>query len=114
MQGSPLASLLSLFLFLLMFQLFGRYVLDYALDPDALSIRLFRTLRVMRIRYDDISEVRLQSGMGLAFSLFSLHLNNRLLGASLFLRKRGGIYHGVTLTPDNPESFVAELRARCG
>jgi len=69
MRADPGASLLSLFLFLLLFQLFGRYVFDYALDADGLSFRLFRRLRVMRIRYEDIAEIGLSQGIGFAFTL---------------------------------------------
>jgi hypothetical protein len=114
MRNNPLASLLSILLLALLFQLFGRYLFDYALDPDGLSFRLFRSLRVLRIRYEDIAEIQLQTGIGLAFTFWSLHLNNRLLGSSLLLRKRRGLYRSVTLTPDAPERFAAELRRRCG
>jgi hypothetical protein len=87
-----------------------RYIYNYKIEGDRIAVKLFSTMTVMRIRIDDILEIRQCSSRELLMPSFALRLGNRLWGEAVVIRKRRGLFRAIIMTPDNAAGFVEEVR----
>jgi hypothetical protein len=87
-----------------------RYIYDYEIEGDRIAVKLFSTISVMRIRINDILEIRECSFKELLMPSFALRLGNRRWGQSIMIRKRRGLCRTVIMAPDNAAEFIEEVR----
>ena len=99
---------------LLVFTVLARVVIQYGLDQRAFSVKLFGVLPMVRIRYEDIVDVRVVSGfeatkLAWRYVYSTLRLGNRLTGKGVFITRKALFLKRIAITPDTPEQFVAEI-----
>ena len=87
-----------------------RYIYDYEIEGDRIAVKLFSAIPVMRIRINDILEIRGCSFRELLMPSFALRLGNRVWGKGVVIRKKRGLFRTVIMTPDNPAGFIEEIR----
>lgn len=95
------------------FQFFGRYVINYQLNDASLTIVVFGFIKVMKIPYADIGDVReMTFKETLRPSLTTLRFGNRIFGNIILIERKAGLVRRVLITPDDPSDFISKIRAR--
>ena len=87
-----------------------RYVLTYQLGSSGLEARYFGVIRVLRVPYGDIENVRVLSFRESMSISKANRLGNRLGGPVVLVQRRTGQLVNVLITPDSPEMFAADLQ----
>lgn len=94
------------------FQFGARRVYGYALTPGGVDVRLFGRVPVYRISTRDVEGVVVWSpSLTDLTALDTLRLGNRIVGTAVVITRRRGFPRRFILTPDEPNAFVAALRA---
>ncbi|MDX2170990.1 MAG: hypothetical protein SF182_28230 [Deltaproteobacteria bacterium] len=91
-------------------------LIGYAVTDRGLTVRLFHLIPLIAIDGADIAEIKVISGTESVkvawrhpFSL--LRLGNRFTSRGVFIVRRTGVFRRVPITPRDPETFVARVRA---
>lgn len=93
----------------LVFQFGRRLIYDYRITDGGIDIVLFRALPIWRIPFDDIESVRIASWKELNLGFTTLHLGNRFTSRYLLIKKRGGWFRHVAITPVDAEKFASQI-----
>lgn len=102
---------LILVLVVFFYQKFGKLAVYYDLSDDRFRVFLFRLVPVFSVKISEISNVRkisFSETFGLGF--FTLRLGSKMFGEMVLIEKRKGFFRSALITPDNAESFVAEIK----
>ena len=71
---------------------------------------LFRFVPVVSISYVEITSAR---QIGFEDAIFSgLWFANRVFGKFVIIRKKGGIFKSICITPDDADTFVSTIETR--
>jgi hypothetical protein len=101
--------------------LFARYaglrlLYDYQLSEDGIVLVLLRALKIWKIPYAEITDIRKVTwNKGIArqnISWFALKLGNRLQGDFVLLRRNRGLLKEIHLTPRDVDQFVSTVASR--
>jgi hypothetical protein len=99
-------AVLSIFL---VFQFGPRLIYDYRITDCGIDIVLFHGLPIWRIPFDDIESVRIASWKELNLGFTILRLGNRFTSRYLAIKKRGGWFRTVAITPADAEKFASQI-----
>ncbi len=114
---SFLVAILAVVVFLFARPVVLRWMIEYRRDPDAVRVVVFRRFPIVTIPYHAIVEVRRvssdevlvpRSGVMLA----AIRVGNRWTREAVLIVRRKGLRRGVVITPERPDEFVADVRAR--
>jgi hypothetical protein len=95
------------------YQKYARTIIRYAMRDDDFAIIVFGRLKIVRIPYNQISEVReLSLGESMFRGIHVLRIGNRLFGKIVVIRKASGIFREILISPDNSQEFIAKLREK--
>jgi|GEM_PF-4383785 hypothetical protein len=92
-------------------QIVGPYCVKYRITDDSIEFVMFRNLRVWRISFEDIADIRLVS-FARSFIIPALHLMNRPFAQYVLVRRRRGVFRAVLITPDQPRELVRLVREK--
>ncbi len=89
-------------------------VIEYWLTETALEVTIFRAIRLARVPYAEITEVRRVRWAELFTREFLLaeSLGSNIFRPLVVVRRRSGRRRCAILTPANAEAFIREVRAR--
>lgn len=99
-------------------QFLQRYCFNYCLTDDGMEFRLFGSLEIGCVPWTDIVDVRIAKKEEMEQYIEDIYRDglqqrpNRLWGQRVLLKRRSGRAKMIAITPDNPESFVAEVKKR--
>ena len=94
-------------------QFAGPYLYQYRLGDQRFEVKLFGLVPILILYFSDISEARVLSGSPLFNPFAGVSFPNRVFAARpVQIRRKKGVLRSVILTPDQPESFVAEINRR--
>ena len=99
--GIPIA------LFFLMQLLFS-----YKLTESTIEILLFHHIAVLRIPYTDVVDIHRPPVLELLTRIFAWHCENKFYYNRVLIRRSRGMFPDVFLTPDDPDTFIAEVKSR--
>jgi hypothetical protein len=93
-----------------MYQIFGRFLYSYRFADKSLDFMLFRFVPVVSISYVEITSAR---QIGFEDAIFSgLWFANRVFGKIVIIRKKGGMFKSICITPDDADTFVSMIETR--
>jgi hypothetical protein len=95
-----------------------RLIYDYEASAAGVIFFVFRSIRVWKIPYEDITEVRPVTWNNPAsnqdISLFTLKLGNRLEPRFVLLRRASGFVRELHVTPSDPDGFISTVASHIG
>jgi hypothetical protein len=94
-------------------QFFARYVCTYRVSSDELQVVLFRAIPAYGVVLANIRNIaEVPYSETLKPRLSALRFGNRIFGRVVVVEKKAGLFKTMFITPDDPEAFVAEVRAK--
>jgi hypothetical protein len=94
-------------------QFAGPYLYQYRLGDQRLEVKLFGLVPILVLYFSDISEAKVLSGSQLFNPWGGVRFANRVFAVRpVQIRRKKGLLRSVILTPDDPESLVAEINRR--
>jgi hypothetical protein len=96
-------------LVMFLFHISGEYLYTYRVSNTGVEFLLFKRVPIARIRFANITAATVVSrGESLKKGL---HLNviNRFSRQFVLLKRRGGVFPAILLSPREPEQFVADV-----
>ncbi len=89
-------------------------VIEYWLTETALEVTIFRAIRLARVPYAEIAEVRRARWAELFRREFrwAQSLGSNIFRPLVVIRRRSGRRRCAILTPANADEFIRDLRAR--
>lgn len=114
---SYVAAVVFLVAFVLGLRVTLRRVIEYRRDSDAVRVVVFGRLPIITIPYRTIVEIsKVRSDEVVVprrlVMFTAIRAGNRLSGDAVLIVRRKGLRRGVVLTPEGPDEFVADVRAR--
>lgn len=93
------------------FQVIGRFLFNYDVKDGKIRVLLFCVLPVYLIKIDETLEAEELPLIRTIKPKFSrVNLNNRFVGRVVEIRKNRGLVRCLSLTPDDPVSFLRQVR----
>ena len=104
---TPTDLVISVILTILLYSVFGRFIVSSRITNNAVEVLLFGLLDVTTVKFADIIEIKKGSRFALGFWGFFAVSN--LWGGTVFIRRRGW-KPNVLVSTKNPDAFIEEVR----
>lgn len=99
------------FLFACAFQLIGRFLINYDVKEGRIRLLLFSFVPVFIVPIDqDLEAEELPLAKTIKPKFSRVNLTNRFVGRVVEVRRKKGWIRSFTLTPDDPVSFLRQVR----
>lgn len=99
------------FLFACAFQLIGRFIINYDIKDAQIRILLFSLIPVFSIKIvHDLEAEELPLAKTIRPKFSRMNITNRFVGRIVEIRRKQGWIRCFTLTPDDPVSFLRQIR----
>jgi hypothetical protein len=93
-------------------QLLLRYVFRYEVTEKAIKGLLFGIIPVFTLPVEDLVDVRRCSPLEVIRTPLAWRWGNRMWGAAVLVTRRRGLIRKTLLSPDAPDVFVDDVRAK--
>ncbi len=99
------------FLFACAFQIIGRLLINYDVKDGRIRLLLFSYIPVFIVPIDqDLEAEELPLAKTIKPKLSRINFTNRFVGRVVEVRRQRGFIRCFTLTPDDPVSFLRQIR----
>lgn len=89
-----------------------RFIYDYHVINDQVTINLFRVIPLIKIPLPEIDSVSLISWLEASFLIGALRMGNRLSSRCVVIHRSDHLLCQVIITPRDPDEFVLKIRMR--
>lgn len=95
-------------------QLLLRHIFRYQISSKAIRGLLFGSLPLFSVPLDDVIEVRRCAAREVIVTPLAWRWGNRIWGSAVLIVRRHGIIRKIFLSPDAPDTFVADVKLKAG